>query len=122
MDGVGMRAEVYRNFPLSIGSTLLTASTSQLRSVPEGSQGKEDSTLRASEADSDQVARLAKAIIEEEVAKQDAEDAAEQLQLSHEQQGKKGEAESQREVKGAEPTEKVEMSQEKQSEKEIETK
>ncbi|UZJ51881.1 hypothetical protein CBS101457_001201 [Exobasidium rhododendri] len=80
MEGVGMRAEIYRYFPLSIGSTLLAASTSQLRSLPEGSAEGDDATLRASEADSDQVARLARAIIEEEVAKQDAEDEAENFQ------------------------------------------
>lgn len=74
MDGVTMRAEIYRHFPLSIGSTLLAASTSQLRSVPEGARPSDDATLRASDPESDQVVKLAKAIIEEEIAKQDAED------------------------------------------------
>jgi hypothetical protein len=77
IDGVGMRVEVYRHFPLSIGSTLLDASTSNLRSIPEGLKDGDDATLRASEADSDRVVRLARSIVEDEIAKQDAEETTE---------------------------------------------
>lgn len=81
MGGVGMRAEIYRNLPLSIGATLLAASTSQLRSIPDDAQNADDTTMRASESDSEQVSKLARAIIQEEIAKQDAEDLTERRRI-----------------------------------------
>jgi small subunit ribosomal protein S10 len=110
MNGVMMRAEIYRHFPLSIGSTLLAASTSQLRQVPEGSQELDDSTVRASDQGSDQVVKLAKAIIEEEIAKQDAEDGlrVQQIQSASESDadvpGQKEQQEQAKEVANIEET------------------
>ena len=87
MDGVGMRAEVYRHLPLSVGASLLAASTSQLRSVAPGQEQGDDATMRASEPDSEKVTRLAKAIIDDEVAKQDAEGTPDQQRIQEGQTG-----------------------------------
>lgn len=82
MNGIGMRVEVYRHFPLSIGSTLLAASTSQLRAVTEEvTRDSDNATIRASDPESSQVMKMARAIIDQEVAKQDAEDAALRQQI-----------------------------------------
>lgn len=86
MDGIGMRVEIYRHFPLSIGSTLLAASTSQLRAVPEEARESDNATVRASDSQSGQVRKMAKAIIDEEVARQDVEDATERQQIQEPQE------------------------------------
>lgn len=77
MEGVGMRAEVFRHVPLGFGSQMLAASTSQLRSIPEneGRDEESDATLRASQADVEKVQQLAKGIVKEELRQQAEDDA-----------------------------------------------
>jgi small subunit ribosomal protein S10 len=116
MDGVTMRAEIYRHFPLSIGSTLLAASTSQLRSVPEGASSSDDATVRASDPESDQVVKLAKAIIEEEIAKQDAEDRLLTEQIEQGRSTTEGEQE-QEQGDGASPSSEEQTISDKEADK-----
>lgn len=63
-----------RHLPLSVGSQMIASARSQLRDTTSSSTNEiGDGTVRASEADGEAVARLAQNIVEQEMAKQDAE-------------------------------------------------
>jgi len=87
MEGVGMRAEVFRHVPVGFGTQMLAASTAQLRSIPENVSEASDATLRASQADVDKIQQLAKGIVKEELEQQaqdDAQDASEATAIEEE--------------------------------------